>query len=257
VIESAFKDGPDLVFLQEVENKRVLNQLFKEHLAGLGFSVAHLIEGRDPRGIDVAILHKGKDLAEPFQRNFVITRKKGKRSNHVRPFLVTTFSWNGKKIAAISVHLPSPRHPPSFRVEGLKALTVLAKELSKENDLVIAGGDFNVSSAEDSRLYRHMAGKDWMVSHHEACKRCLGTNYYKSRDSWSFLDAILILRETGSARFKSSATRIVKDLSFQQTSAGRPARMHLRGNRLEGISDHFALASIVEISSSPETSKIN
>jgi len=110
----------------------------------------------------------------------------------------------------------------------------------------VAGGDFNINSAEDSRLYRGLAGEHWLVSHHEDCKRCIGTNYYKRKKSWSFLDAILIHKHS-KATFKKESTRIVNDLWFQQTSAGRPARMYLRGNKLDGVSDHFAIATEISI----------
>ncbi len=247
VIKSSFEGGPDLIFLQEVENKRVLDLLVDGHLKELGYTQAHLLEGRDPRGIDVAIIHKGQDLKKPFQRDFKIPRKKRKQSLHSRPFLVSSFSLNGKKIAAISVHLPSPRHPTIQRVEGITALTDLGDELARDHDLVIAAGDFNVNATEDSSLYRKLAGENWLVSHHEACERCLGTNYYKRKKSWSFLDAILIHKKSKTAGFNNESTKIIKDLWFQQTSAGRPARMHLRGNKLDGISDHFPLATEIEI----------
>ncbi len=247
VVSSSFSGGPDLIFLQEVENKRVLDLLLNNHLKKLGYTTANLLEGTDPRGIDVGIIHKGDDIRPPSQRTFKISRKNGKRSNHVRPLLISSFEIKGKKIAAVSVHFPSPRHPTVQRVEGIHALSELGKKLSSKHDLVIAGGDFNVNSAEDSRIYRELAGENWRVSHHEDCKRCLGTNYYKRRKSWSFLDAILVFKGKRTNHFKQNSTRIIKDLWFQQTSAGRPARMHLRGNKLDGISDHFAIATEVVI----------
>jgi hypothetical protein len=48
--------GPDLLLLQEVENRDVLERLRTEYLAAAGYKTASLVEGEDARGIDQAIL---------------------------------------------------------------------------------------------------------------------------------------------------------------------------------------------------------
>ncbi|MCG8371216.1 MAG: hypothetical protein MJA32_11970, partial [Proteobacteria bacterium] len=62
--------GADVVALQEVENLRILERLRSEHLAGLGYGSAVLVEGTDLRGIDVAFLSKlplaGEPVLHPF-----------------------------------------------------------------------------------------------------------------------------------------------------------------------------------------------
>ncbi len=46
----------DVVALQEVENKALLERLRSEELADRGYTELRLVEGNDPRGIDVALL---------------------------------------------------------------------------------------------------------------------------------------------------------------------------------------------------------
>ena len=53
VILSYGSNGPDIIGLQEVENKRILKQLFKK-LDGAGYEHYVLLEGSDNRGIDTA-----------------------------------------------------------------------------------------------------------------------------------------------------------------------------------------------------------
>lgn len=56
--------APDVIALQEVENEQVLRELASHpELAGLGYE-GILREGRDPRGIDVALLYR-RDRVEP------------------------------------------------------------------------------------------------------------------------------------------------------------------------------------------------
>ena len=59
VILSYGSNGPDIIGLQEVENKRILKQLFKK-LDGAGYEHYVLLEGSDNRGIDTAFISKYK-----------------------------------------------------------------------------------------------------------------------------------------------------------------------------------------------------
>jgi endonuclease/exonuclease/phosphatase family metal-dependent hydrolase len=48
----------DVVALQEIENRPLLDRLVKEQLAQLGYDHVHLQPGNDPRGINVALLSR-------------------------------------------------------------------------------------------------------------------------------------------------------------------------------------------------------
>ena len=56
-IVSYNNNGPDILALQEVENNNILNQLFKL-LEPHGYVDTKLIEGKDYRGIDTALITK-------------------------------------------------------------------------------------------------------------------------------------------------------------------------------------------------------
>lgn len=48
----------DVVALQEVENKKILQKLVDDELSDEGYREVRLVEGNDPRGIDVALLSR-------------------------------------------------------------------------------------------------------------------------------------------------------------------------------------------------------
>ena len=90
--------APDVVALEEVENEAVLRQL-AEHpaLRGLGYR-GLLLEGRDPRGIDTALLYRDTrvTLTGAAQLDPDGTSPSGRRTKvFTRPPLVATFTPNG------------------------------------------------------------------------------------------------------------------------------------------------------------------
>jgi endonuclease/exonuclease/phosphatase family metal-dependent hydrolase len=110
--------------------------------------------------------------------------------------------------------------------------------------LMLAGGDFNVTSEEDAAygVYERGTRDIWAVSHELGCAECPGTNYYPPKRSWSFLDAILVSRNMstfGSApwRVDPDSIRIADGAPHQKDARGRPVRFDpLDGT---GVSDHF------------------
>ena len=57
--------GPDILILQEVENKNVLQELVGKYLKKAGYTSVILIEGKDIRGIDTAIVTRLPVIGEP------------------------------------------------------------------------------------------------------------------------------------------------------------------------------------------------
>ena len=119
-----------------------MNQLF-ELLEPYGYVETKLIEGKDYRGIDSALITKFKIIDS---RLHYITFTGEFEGKDTRPILDVTLDVMGEQIKIYNVHFPSGFHDVSMRIDSLKTLNQL-----KENQSLpaIAIGDFNVNSKED------------------------------------------------------------------------------------------------------------
>lgn len=247
--------GPDILALQEVENRGVLERLRTEHLAAAGYLESILIEGDDPRGIDVAFLSRFPLRGEA--RLHRRTQERGE-SGDVRGILEATFVLgDGTLITGYCVHLPAPTHPAATRLDALERLDALADALPPGR-MRFAAGDFNINAAEERRydVIHGRLAKHWIAAHTQACAGCRGTYYYAREHAWSFLDMILVARELDASgprsawRLAPESVDVADAIPAQSTSAGFPARFDPREG--SGVSDHWPLvASLVESSAAP------
>src|SRR5262249_20777003 len=112
--------GPDILALQEVENRDVLERLRTGHLAAAGYRTSILIEGDDPRGIAVAFLSRFP--LHGAARLHRTARARGE-SGDVRGILEATFELDdGTLLTGYCVHLPAPMHPAEARLSALARL---------------------------------------------------------------------------------------------------------------------------------------
>lgn len=158
--------GPDVVTLQEVENERVLEDLVdRPELADLGYRPI-IREGRDIRGIDVAMLYR-EDRVEPAA---IATwdpdgeSATGRRSKvFTRPPLVVDFQSSGSSdasrgaVTVATVHLTSKVQGEAGerrRLQQSAAITdaVNAARSAAPSTPVVISGDFNMTS--DEQPYR-------------------------------------------------------------------------------------------------------
>ena len=130
--------GPDILALQEVENLNILTQLFKL-IQPYGYKDLTLIEGKDYRGIDTALITKFKIL-DPKLHYISFTGKN--EDKDTRPILEATININGKKIRLYNVHFPAGYHDVSMRIDSLNVLRNLLKS---HQFPTIALGDFNIN----------------------------------------------------------------------------------------------------------------
>jgi endonuclease/exonuclease/phosphatase family metal-dependent hydrolase len=247
--------GPDILALQEVENRGVLERLRSEHLATAGFRESILIEGDDPRGIDVAFLSRFPLHGEA--RLHRRTHAPGE-SGDVRGILEATFELgDGTLITGYCVHLPAPMHPAAARFDALERLDTLAAALPPGR-MRFAAGDFNINSAEERRydVIRGRLATHWIAAHAQGCSECSGTYYYARDHAWSFLDMILVGRELDAReprlawRLAPESVDVAHAVAAQSTSAGYPARFDPREG--SGVSDHWPLvATLVASSAAP------
>ena len=241
--------GADVIALQEVENVAILERLRKEHLDGLGYLPAILVEGTDTRGIDVAFLSKLPIKGEPQLHPLRMTGF-AERQGDTRGVLQADFKLpDGSVLTGFSVHFPAPFHPTSMRVAAYEHLAALRDALPDDHH-VFAAGDFNTSSTEDARenMLDIYARPDWTVVHDLGCGDCKGTYYYGRDGTWSFLDMILFSparSENTTSRVRADSVEISNRVPAQVSPDGVPQRY--RSAEKTGVSDHWPIVATIEL----------
>ncbi len=230
--------GPDILALQEVENINILEQLYRL-LEPYGYIDLELLESKDYRGIDTAIISK----FEIIDSTLHYIKFSGEfEDKDTRPILDSTILINDKKIKVYNVHFPAGYHDVSMRIDSLNKLKKL---LQMHKMPTVALGDFNVNTEEDSELFIYNDQEDlWDVAHLIGCADCKGTYYYSYGKSWSFLDTIFVSKQrnisydTDSIRLHITEHNAYKD-------SGKPIRFNAKSKK--GVSDHLPMVARIKI----------
>ncbi len=240
--------GPDILIMEEVENISVLEEFRKNYLQKGNYNPAILIEGRDARGIDPAIISRLPLADSPKVHYVQFSNIPEKNKKDTRPILEATFKLPDNELLTVfAVHFPAPYHPTILRKESFNLLNNLLKSLPA-NRYVIAAGDFNVTSAEraEKKILKNTISDYWIVAHDQKKMNEPGSAYYKPKKSWSFLDMILFNKF-----FLNSAAKWQVDLTTLKVANDYPGQNKLdeglkvpNGYNIKngvGVSDHWPL----------------
>ena len=239
VISSLNSDGADIIAFQEIENINVLKDLFNQ-LEPLGYIDFVLLEGRDYRGIDSAIISKFQIKRSKLH---FIKFSHGFPIKYTRPILEAQIDLLGKTLRVYSVHFPAPFLNSVMRKDAFIHLENL---VNSHDDPAVAMGDFNVTSEEETELGTFKdQSKTWYVSHHQGCANCKGTYYYQPKDDWSFLDAILVSKGRG-VNFNTSSIDVLINNTNAYKDSFKPKGFDAVS--MEGVSDHFPVIAKVNFS---------
>lgn len=236
-------EGPDNLFLAEVENENILNKLVKEHMSNLGYKTVVILKGPDTRGINTAFISKFPMVGKPQLHIIPYTDPGAKKS---RGILEVTVNIKGKNVTFLSAHFPSQSNPTAQRKEAHEFLRNLMLDMQKQGRLVIAGGDLNTIPEEDQKYgyFSKVLSAAGQVSNLVGCKSCEGTHFYKGE--WSFLDVMIYgsnLASNGITLIPGSI-EVVK-APVQSKANGTPIRFD--EEKREGVSDHFPLYSRLKV----------
>lgn len=244
--------GPDILLLDEVENRNVIEQL-NGHLEQSDYQTRVLIEGWDERGIDTAVLSRLPQWDSPRLHPVPYQAQEGSDPAQVtrtRGILeVRLLLPDGQKAAIFAVHLPSGGAPGYLRQQAVNYLAELKRQLPGDV-LPIVGGDFNINAGEEQQhgyIARDLAS-NWAVSQLIGCADCKGSYYYHTKREWSFFDMFLfpaqMIQPSGFNGWKvdPSSIRLAHDSAYQTNQWGSPARFN-SGRNAEGVSDHWPLYS--------------
>lgn len=226
---------PDILILQEVENITVLKSWVNKHLGG-AYKTVELIEGRDKRGIDVAVLSKFSIAKKSILHQIPFQEMKKKTKKDTRGILEVTLKGpKNEKISVYAVHFPAPFHPRKFRRQSLAFLNKLVKRSNA--DLKIAAGDMNIPSTEERKfgVLKSSLKNIWKAAHLEACKNCDGTYYYAPKKEWSFLD-VMLYSANGTWKLANKTAKVVHH-PVHVSNKNRPKGFDFHTG--DGASDHF------------------
>ena len=201
---------PDIVGLAEVENKKVLSRL----AAKLGYRGVLITEGKDRRGIDVAMLYRTHDgsffkYIKHSQHEIKARHVDGLRNARLRPMLEVEFRAGNQHLHVFVVHWASPGNPTEYRLASARKLIGLVKERvhKNRNAAVVAMGDFNVVARDYPHPFRERFFASNLFDIEAAYKRSdtipwelknmmpFGTHFYPPRMSWDSLDRVFMNRQ--------------------------------------------------------------
>ncbi len=240
--------GADLLVLEEVENISVLEDFRKKYLKAANYNPAILIEGKDIRGIDTAILSRLPLYGSPKLHYVPFNNIPEKRRKDTRPLLEATFKLpNSDLLTMFVVHFPAPYHPMIFRKESFNYLNQLLHKMPKDR-YVIAAGDFNVTSAERKKhqILKNTISDYWIIAHDQKKMNTPGSAYYKPKNSWSFLDMIILNKKFSSVDAKweidFDSLKVANDYAGQNKKEGDltvPNGYNIQNG--VGVSDHWPI----------------
>ena len=232
------QNGPDIIALQEVENNNILSQLL-DLLKPYGYIDSVLIEGKDYRGIDTALISRFNIIDSKLHYIKFSGEFEGRDT---RPILDATLEINGEKLKIYNVHFPSGFHDVSMRIDSLDVLSGL---LNRHNYPTIALGDFNVNTKEDNKLNIYKSQEIyWSVAHIYACDDCKGSFYYNYGKTWEFLDTIFLSKDRGISYIEDTI-EIYRTNSNSYNDTGKP--INFNPAKKNGVSDHLPMVAKFEI----------
>lgn len=140
------RSGADVVALQEVENKEVLQSFVDRYLPEYGDVV--LVEGNDARGIDVAVISKYPIKRVLSHKNDVFPTSDGRETKFKRDALRVDVDVPGYPLSVYTVHLKSRRGGEEAAIQRHAEAQELRRIIDREmkpfpkHNFVVTG-DFN------------------------------------------------------------------------------------------------------------------
>jgi len=263
--------GGDIVCLEEIENRRVLEDLAAALRERHGRDYPCIVhrEGTDQRGIDVAVLSRLRPRATRW-----LTPVPGQRD-----VLVAEFAAHGRPFTLIVNHWKSGWGP---KAEAARIRAAEARAVRAEIDRVLAAdpsaavllaGDFNVDfddalvadvvrSVGDRKRVLAEPETGWLYNLHAGLdEKARGTIYYRRDGAWNSFDTISVSRgmlpEAAAVAAAAWALREGSYEVFRPESivdgAGRPLPFRMladaqtkRRTYCTGYSDHLPVRVVIE-----------
>jgi predicted extracellular nuclease len=252
---SSIGNGPDIVGLCEIENRKVLEDLVQTPLLkNKRYQITHF-DSPDFRGIDVALIYK-TGIFKPFDTKIIPFSVVGNSDYKTREMLWVKGLYNKDTLNIVVCHWPSRRGgKEDKRILAAQSLRKVLDSVQQVNPKakIILMGDFNDDPRNKSIKNELKAGGkveklvqgDLYNTSTSTFKKGFGTISY--RGNWNLFDQIIIsqslLKQNSQSYYyiPNSFSPFgpdwmrVKDGEY----AGSPKRTFSRGVYQNGFSDHF------------------
>lgn len=170
----------DIMVLQEIENETVLADL-NDALGG-DYGQQHVLQGHDPRGVDIAVLSKIQftDIVSHLDDSFVVEGTQAPQFTFTRDLLEYHFQVGEQKVVLLGVHYKAKGPPdnPDKRLAEAQRTRAVADALTDADPSlgVVVLGDYN--DLPDSPPLDAVVGAD--PAYRSAAE------YVASEDRWTF-----------------------------------------------------------------------
>ena len=251
---SEMANGPDIVGLCEVENRKVLEDLVQmPSLAMKRYQIVHF-DSPDQRGIDVALIYK-QGVFLPFAIKKIGYVDPNNAEYKTRDILWVKGLYQGDTLHVAVNHWPSRRSGEEKRILAAELLRRAVDSVQTVNPdaKIVLMGDFNDDPSNrsikrallaDSKLKKMTPNMLYNTSY-DHFKKGYGTLFY--RGAWNLFDQIIISQSLLSDR--ATNFHYIPD-SFRVFAAeymvqkegeyrGAPHRTFVAGVYKNGYSDHF------------------
>lgn len=219
------KLNPDIIAFCEIENIAVLNDIKTKS----GYNFAYLIEGNDPRGIDVGIMSKheityksNKDIPTPYPGNL--------RYKFSRDCTESKLSIDGVTIHILLTHLKSrykeAKNDESKRNAQVKGmLDIIADIYNKSPDkdpLIIVTGDMNSPRFTEPLNILEKAGLK-ILNYDYPQDKFYTYIYRKQKQDLDYF----LLNKPAMSKFKKRELRFINEKIFKSVSDHNPLELTL------------------------------
>lgn len=245
-------DGPVVIGVSEVENRRVLDDLLRQPaLAPTGYKVIHY-EGPDKRGIDCALLYNPKQFV-PLSHKLVLSEPfEGDTVHLTRGFLIVNGTLAGDNVCFIVNHWPSRGATDPVRVHAARQVKVLADSLRRTNrklKLIIMGDlnddpmDRSLATLGAKKYQQEVKKGDFYNPWWETLEdKGVGTLLYRGK--WNLFDQIVLSSTLLNAKKGLTYDHnevFMREYLFQQDGNYKGSPLRTFGGKvwLNGYSDHL------------------
>jgi hypothetical protein len=197
-------DGPGILGVAEIENKRVLKDLINmPKLKNRGYKIAHF-DSKDARGVDVGLLYNPKYYKIIESDKLLVDLSEGSSKNYTRDILWTKGLFMGEELHVFVGHWPSRRGgEEASKAKRCKAASVIRQkidsiQLQNPNANIIVMGDLNDDPTSYSVVeclkanWQEKKLDDKILYNPYANYYLSGIGTLAYQDAWNLFDQIII-----------------------------------------------------------------